>query len=78
MDWDTLRENWGAGREFVRQCWPLLMRDDIDVVAGSRRYLIDVICERYRWAPEEATHRVDAALPRLLQGLRPPGTAHAT
>lgn len=70
MDWDMLRENWGALHEFVRQFWPQLTRDDIDVVAGSRRYLIDVLSERYAWAQDEAAHRVDAALPVLLQALR--------
>ncbi|MEO8296267.1 MAG: general stress protein CsbD [Burkholderiales bacterium] len=66
MDWDHVRLHWCGLRSAVRRQWPLLTADDLDLIAGSRRYMIDVVQERYAYARPCAVNQVDAALPTLL------------
>jgi hypothetical protein len=62
-----MRCNWCWFREQLPKLWPRLAADEVDSVSGSRRYLIEVICEKYGCAEREATEQVDRALDWLAQ-----------
>jgi hypothetical protein len=67
--WDHIRRHWGHARDAMQRQWPLLTRDDIDVVAGSRTYLIEVLQERYALDREHAERQIDACVPTLRSAL---------
>lgn len=62
-----MRCDWFWFREQLPKLWPRLAADEVESVSGSRRYLIEVICEKYGCAEREATEQVDHALTWLVQ-----------
>ena len=65
MEWDDIRLHWVHLQDLVQRRWPCLTPDDVDVMAGSRTYMIDVVQERYRCAREQAARQVDALVPAM-------------
>ncbi len=65
IDWSLLRDDWDEVREAVQAFWPRLTRDDLQLVSGSRVYLIDMLCHRYAQPEDAMRHAVDERLPGL-------------
>lgn len=69
MDWSELRLHWGTAARVIKERWPCLTPDDVDLISGSRHYLISVLAERRCAEERKMMREVDAALPQLLQRL---------
>jgi len=71
MDWTDLRDDWAEVRDDLHAQWPLLTRDDLDLVGGSRTYLVEVVSERYGQPEPQAQQQVDEVLRDVVRRRRP-------
>lgn len=69
MEWDEIRLHWVHLQDLVQRRWPELTPDDIDVMAGSRTYMIDVVQERTGCSREQATRQVAELVPAMLSAI---------
>jgi len=67
MDWTDLRDDWAEVRGDLHAEWPLLTRDDLDMVGGSRTYLVEVVSERYGQPEPLAQKQVDRVLREVVR-----------
>ena len=65
MNWDQAKGQWKQLKGAVRKQWGKLTDADLDVIAGERQRLADIIEERYGITKEEAQRQVDSFEPRV-------------
>jgi uncharacterized protein YjbJ (UPF0337 family) len=67
MNANILRDNWGRLKGPLRENWNKLTATDLAPAAGSRRYLVGRLQERYGWRKEKAEQEY-SAFERTVKG----------